>query len=202
MALPSTLANLAPPTEATLIRRIEDLERQQRETLPALMSAIAPMFADINQAIADIAAQQATLADLVSKQVATDAQFANGPGTMNITTSEVDIASVSFTVPAGYTRAQVLGISSIGVFNGATAARSFAGRIYIDRNGTPVNWGGRWYQAAPASSDSGVYPNVQRQLTGLAAGDVLRVRLIVIGSTAWGATSGGSTLDAQVTYTR
>ena len=62
-----TLANLAPPTEATLMRRIEELERVQRETGPALMAAIKPMFAEINASVAQVAAQQAYLGSLISR---------------------------------------------------------------------------------------------------------------------------------------
>ena len=129
--------------------------------------------------------------------------FANGPGTMNITTTELTLASVTFTVPAAYTRAQVLGIASIGAVNPSTTVdRSFAGRVYIDRNGTPWAWGGRWFQFCVRNNDAAVYPNVQRQLAGLTAGDTITVRLIVIGSPTWGDSIGGSTLDASVIYTR
>ncbi len=78
MTHPGTLANLAPPTEATLMRRIEDIERVQRETGPALMAAIAPMFSEINAAlssaqaaIAQVEAQAAYQASLISRDAAT-----------------------------------------------------------------------------------------------------------------------------------
>jgi hypothetical protein len=132
MPLPNVPANLVPAGEAALVRRIEDIERAQRETLPAIMAAISPMFDDINQALSDaqyaiaqvqaqqdaLEAQQAALADqvaridaLVSSQVTADGS--NATTTTGITTSYADYASVVLSVPSGYSRAYVIGITAI-----------------------------------------------------------------------------------------
>lgn len=134
MALPSTLANLVPPDEVGLLRRMEDLERQQRETLPAIMAAIAPMFADINEALAKaqeaidsiqdqqdaIAAQQAAL----TAQVARIDALVNGQVTVGVaatatqsgwasSTGHATKASSPIAVPTGYSQAFVFALASM-----------------------------------------------------------------------------------------
>lgn len=134
MALPSTLANLAPPTEATLIRRMEDLERQQRETLPAIMEAIAPMFADINTALANaqtaisnaqaaitqVEAQQSALATqvsridaLVNSQVTVGVAATSTQSGWASSAGQVTKASSPIAVPAGYSQAFVFALASM-----------------------------------------------------------------------------------------
>jgi hypothetical protein len=127
MALPSTLANLAPPDEATLIRRLEELERAQRETGPAIMSAIAPMFADITTAltnaqtaITQVQAQQTALQTqinridaLVNNQVTVGIAGTSTASGWASSTGQATKASSSIGVPAGYSQAFVFALASM-----------------------------------------------------------------------------------------
>lgn len=141
MALPSTLANLIPPDEAGMVRRIEALEAQQRETLPAIMAAISPMFAEINEALTtaqaaiaqveaqqlELAAQQAALQaqqTALSTQVARIDALVNNQVTVGIagtatasgwasSASHATKVSSSIGVPGGYSQAFVFALASM-----------------------------------------------------------------------------------------
>jgi len=137
MPHPGTLAALVPPGEAGMLRRIEDLERAQREMLPAVMSAVGPMFAEIqdaadaasaaaaaassaaaaaNQAVSDLAIQVARINTLVDAQVtgATNTTYVASP---SLTPTPAAIAAVSIAVPAGYSRASVMAVSALSTAN-------------------------------------------------------------------------------------
>ncbi|QCB93293.1 hypothetical protein [Cellulomonas shaoxiangyii] len=63
MPHPGTLANLVPPGEAGQLRRMEDIERTQREMLPAVMKAVGPLIEELQAAQEALAAQQAELVE-------------------------------------------------------------------------------------------------------------------------------------------
>lgn len=132
MPLPNVPANLVPANEATLIRRIEDLERQQRETLPAIMSAIAPMFADINQTIEQVQAQVLRIDALVNSQVLPREFSGHAAGWSVPSSTWTAVASASLTVPAGFTQAIVSAIGWWRIGVGTTAVTAYLnGRVVV-----------------------------------------------------------------------
>lgn len=202
MPQPSAPANRVPPTEATLIRRIEALERAQREALPAVMDAIAPMFADINQAIADLAAQQAQIVQLFNTAVTFLADFVDVNGPMTVGTTEGPVTSYSFTVPAGFTRALVVGYGSIGLTNPTGGTASLAGRVYIDSPAGTV-FGPRRFQSATAGQDAAGYPYKQTVISGLHGGETVTVRLAAsVWPAVWTNAGGGASLNVQAYFSR
>lgn len=128
--------------------------------------------------------------------------FAGGTS-LNLLTTEQTFCSVSFTVPAGYTRVLVQGQGSIGVVNPTAVVDSVAGRVYIDHpNASPASGARRW-QSATANADAAVSPVHAADFT-VAGGQSITVRLTAQGgtSTSWGATPGGATLSAFVLFSR
>ena len=123
---------------------------------------------------------------------------------LTITLVDTTICTYSFTIPAGFTQAFVIGYGSIGVTNPTASNSSIAGRVYIDRPVGGSTWGPRRYQQALANSDSAVYPFKQTIISGLAGGETVTVRMTAIntGSTDWGATPGGGSLNVSVYFTR
>ena len=134
MAHPGTLANLVPPDEASMMRRLEALERAQRETLPAVMAAVGPVFDEIrsaadaandaaqaasqeavaaSQAVADLAVQVGRINSLVNAQVTVGiAGTATASGWASSTGHATKAAS-SINVPSGYSQAYVFALASM-----------------------------------------------------------------------------------------
>lgn len=123
--------------------------------------------------------------------------------TMNLLTTEQTFCTLSFTVPAGYTRALVQGQGSIGVVNPTAGSSSVAGRVYIDHPNVDPGFGARRWQSSAAGADAAVTPVHAEDFT-VSGGDVITVRLTVQGgpSISWGTTSGGATLSASVLLSR
>lgn len=176
MPLPSTLANLAPPTEATLLRRIEDIERTQRETLPAMMAAIGPTIADLQDAQADLAAQQAALAvevaridALVGAQVSIAAVGVSQTG-INIPGSSTLLTSTTISIPGGFTRAIVHVTANVGAYNGSAGGVYLIASGYI--NGTT---GGEQSSLVSNGTLDSVSVSAIRSLTGLTGGGTITV---------------------------
>lgn len=190
-----TLANLAPPTEATLMRRIEELERVQRETGPALMAAIKPMFAEIRDQVARIDA-------LVNSQVypAGDSSTTTGFG---LTTAQADVTTVTLVVPDGYTRGLATGLGSIFFLNPTASVDYLYSRVYIDTPGASV-WGIRPYSmVGPNNGSAALAPNHSVMLTGLSGGQQIRFRLTAqMGFASMSSTYGLAGLSAQVLFLR
>ena len=131
MPLPGSPANALPADDAALMRRIEGIERQLRELGPSVASSIFPIIADL-QAQAD--ATDAVVADMAA---VLDAQVvpAVGNATTGTTpfatsTTPTNHATITFTVPSGYTRAAVSGVSSLAAFSVPhTVATVIAGTV-------------------------------------------------------------------------
>jgi hypothetical protein len=141
--------------------------------------------------------------DALTNPVRFDAGVADNED-LTITLVDTTICTYSFTIPAGFTQAFVIGYGSIGVTNPTASNSSIAGRVYIDRPVGGSTWGPRRYQQALANSDSAVYPFKQTIINGLAGGETVTVRMTAIntGSTDWGATPGGGSLNVSVYFTR
>lgn len=125
MAAPGTVANLVAPGEDAINRKIEDLTRQLKELAPSVMESILPLIQEIsdaadaaqaaadaaNAAVEDLAVQVARIDALVATQVDGNTGTASASPTLN--TTPTGYAAITFTVPSGYTRAQVMGVSAM-----------------------------------------------------------------------------------------
>ena len=120
MTTPGSLASQVPAGDAAVMRRLEAIERWQREALPSVASSFAPVIASLQAQQADLQAQAdatdavvAGLATLVGEQVTGATGTANsGVGGTSLTTSATSYALVTIAVPTGYTRAVVSGASN------------------------------------------------------------------------------------------
>jgi len=134
MPHPGTLANLVPPGEAGMLRRIEDLERAQRETLPAVMATVTPLFAEIqaaanaasaaaaaasaaaavaSAAVADLSVQVGRINALVNAQVTVGIAPTSTASGWATSTGHGTKAATSIGVPAGYSQAFVFALASM-----------------------------------------------------------------------------------------
>lgn len=118
MAAPGTPANLVPPGEDAVIRRIQELERTIRELAPSIARSFEPVIADLQAQQATLGAQQADLTAAVNDISTLSANQVTGDVANNyvltpVTSAWVNYAPLSITVPTGYTRAQVMAVSSI-----------------------------------------------------------------------------------------
>lgn len=103
-----------PAGDDALIRRVQELERAQREMLPAVMAAVGP-------AIADLQNQQATLTNLVNTQIVYGSQKAYVTGSAT-TRTRTNMAVANIIVPDGYTKALVIATSSGAAMNTTSSA--------------------------------------------------------------------------------
>jgi hypothetical protein len=136
--------------------------------------------------------------------VAWDTRTASASGPMNLTTGEQTFCTVSYTVPAGYTKAMIHAQGSIGVVNPTVGPGSVAGRVYIDHpNAALSSFGARRWQSAAQGYDASTFP-VDSTDFAVSGGQVITVRLTVQSgpTTGWGSTPGGATLNTFAMFTR
>jgi len=129
MVQPGTPATQRAGSADYVSQYLDDLRRQIREIGPALMAAVGPAIADLqtqqatltttvadlattqadlSAAVADLTTAQANIATLVGEQVDGDTDNAStGATAVAISTSLANYATITFTVPSGYTRAKV-----------------------------------------------------------------------------------------------
>jgi hypothetical protein len=140
MAHPGAIGSAAPPNEAGLMRRIEDIERWQREALPAFMATLGPLFAEIAAAaaaaqaaadaaqdaadaaaaaVADLAVQVARIDTLVNQQVTFGIAGTATSSGWSSSTGMTTKASSSIAVPAGYSQALVFALASMHFMDSA-----------------------------------------------------------------------------------
>jgi len=204
MANPGSVGSAMPPAEDAQPRKVADLERAVRELAPSVARSFAPVFEAINAQIAQMnAIQVEQAAQLVSLNaaVALQVQPASGhsgvaSGTLTSTPSE--ITRCTFTVPAGYTRAQVFGTVFVSVYN--TGANADNIRAYLDINGA--------YSSTPtinslvSFSGAGLGSSYAATLTGLTSGSTFYVRGIVYNQTGNANQYNGANVDATVLFLR
>lgn len=129
----------------------------------------------------------------------------NDNDALTITLTDATICTYTFAVPSGFTQAFVIAYGSIGIVNPTGANSSIGGRVYIDRpNGQGSTWGPRRFQQALSGADAATYPFKQSIVTGLSGGQTITCRMTSMntGSTDWGATVGGASLNVSVYFTR
>lgn len=173
-----------PPQDDDDIRQQRDLVRQTREQSATQWDAI---YQQIDQ-----------LTQLVNTQVLPTASSSANSG-YALTTSAQELTRVTFTVPSGYTQAQVNGVGSMSCFNqnSTTIDRLFG---YVDINGTAPQAQVGWAQPASAGNVTGQFALT---LTGLSAGGSFYVRFMAwngYGNTGAGSALNVCTLSAEVLF--
>ena len=106
------------PGEDALIRRIQETERTMREFLPSVALSIKPAMDDIRAQQATLADQVAAIAALVGAQVSGDTATTYVAG-LPLNATRQSVAAVSVNVPAGFSVARVMAISTLSVGSSA-----------------------------------------------------------------------------------
>src|SRR5665647_1769900 len=81
------------------------------KSINSTMKQVSDQLATLTTQQATLSAQVANIAALVGAQVTGDTNTASGSSTL--TTTPINVVAVSVPVPAGYTRAQVMAVSSL-----------------------------------------------------------------------------------------
>lgn len=158
-----------PPGDDAIIRRIQELERAQKELLPAIMAIVGPQIATLTSQQATLTSQQATLTTavanittLINQQVTSASGVASGTATVTTTTG--DYAVVTLPVPSGYSQAQVIAVSAASGSASISSILLLATRI----SGTdgPSNY------TLVNNSTAAVCSAYSRPLTGLSGGSI------------------------------
>jgi len=150
-----------------------------------------------------LAAQVATIASVVSKQVIPGAASTSASG-WTISSTSSTVATLNFTVPSGYTRALVLGVSSVNVTNTSGAmVRDYSSTVINGAGGPELNvLVEDLNSSATASGALGSIPtSFARTITGLSGGGNVSVSTVVRssgGSTA--ASYNSAVLSGQVIF--
>ena len=137
MPQPGSPSNAVPQGEATLMRRIEDIERTARELPGAIMSSIGPAIRDLRDQQATLTTAVANISTLIGAQIAPmygDASASNytvpaGYG------SNTTRASFTFTVPAGYTKALIQATANDGGVNSTAVVDYLVSKIRLTTPG-------------------------------------------------------------------
>lgn len=166
MAAPGNPANIVPADESTLMRRLEQIERDIRELGPSIAKSFA-------STVADLQAQQAAILALVNTQLVPDFGFATAsnysiPAGFG---SKVTRASYTHTVPAGYTKALIVASAQDAAVN------STAGLDYLS---SYVQIASGYYAYAssatiPAGYTGASFASITQLLTGLTGGATITV---------------------------
>lgn len=116
-----------------------------------------------------------------------------------LTTTAQELSRITFTVPTGYTQAQVIGVGSMSCFNqnSTTIDRLFG---YVDINGSSPAAQVGWAQPASAGNVTSQYTYT---LTGLTAGSTFYVRFVAwngYNNTGAGSALNVCTMSAQALF--
>src|SRR5450756_2824888 len=173
-----------PPAEDALIRRIQEIERVQREMLPSVAASFGPV-------VADLQAKDVQILDLIASVLiyASNKAFTVGSAT---TTTRTNMATVALPVPAGFTKAQVW------AFSDAMALNSTASPDYLYA-GTTINAyeGGENFQPCQSGYQVTVSHTAVTALTGLVGGGVINCIVATRTNTAAWAANGGNLWRVQ-----
>ena len=184
MANPGVSGSQIPAGEDFAQRQIKDLQRDLRELGPSIAKSFAPVIADLaakqvtlTAAVADIAANVASINDLLTQVVKPQSIYLQATN-YALTTSFVTLASATITVPAGFTKAKVTLIGQVGCYNPHTTGGSnSAGGDYVYCKATAGSaWGAFLGTTLLGSNDFSydVSP-VSTVLTGLTGGGTFTV---------------------------
>lgn len=185
--MPGSIVDNMPPRPDDPQRRTRDIQRKAREDAASQRAAFDTTIAQITA--------------LINTQVV-PAVASSSASNYALTTTAQELTRVTFTVPAGYTQAQVTAIGSMSCFNesGTTADQIWG---YVDINGsTPAAQPG-WTPPASGGNTASSYALL---LTGLAAGATFYARFV--GYNRFGNTGVAAgnlntcTLNAQVLFLR
>jgi len=130
MANPGVAGSQIPAGEDWLVRKVADLERAVRELGPSIAKSFAPVIADLQAkqatldaqqvtltaAVADIAANLASINDLLTK-VVTPQIVSFSAANFALATTSAFAATLTVTVPAGFTKAAIYVTSRAIAFN-------------------------------------------------------------------------------------
>ena len=155
-------ANL-PAGDDAIIRRIQELERAQRELLPAVMAAVGPAISDLQTQVAQINA-------LIAATVAFGSVGASTVGALAVTPTGADVAIQNVTIPAGFTQATILCIADATIYNtsGTSDYAFVSASIDSIAGGEEESWVANGYAIGISSS-------AIRTLTGLTPGGTIPV---------------------------
>ena len=175
--------------------------------LPAGEDWVPRRFADLERQLSELQAS-VTRIGLIDNAALTSPLMFSAEGlsidAFSLPLAETPIATVSLTVPNGFTTAVVQGIGSVFVYN-STATLDY---LYARVN---INWAGgsaagrRLMTALGAYGGSGsLSVNMQQVITGLVAGQVITVTVAVRSAFATlpAEPSNGATVNAMVTWAR
>jgi hypothetical protein len=198
MADPGTVQSQLPMGADWVARAITDIQRDIRELGPSIARSFGTTIQTLTAQQATLTDQVAQIASVVSKQVVPDVGH-SAASRYSLGTSAQELCRITFTVPAGYTRAQVLGTTTFSVYNASSTSADIL-RGYVDVNGT-------YSTPSPSMVDTlrtGQITNSRSViLTGLTGGATYYVRAIgytQLGVTGAGASGNVCNLDAQVIY--
>lgn len=173
--------------EDWLVRRVQDLERTVKEL--AASNPFAPMgmtpnpngvtfggsvLINGNLSVPNGSISNAALASpVVSVSGFQDAEAFTIPKT------DANVASFNFTVPAGYTKADITALGAAYAYNANTTADFVYARVYIDYPGGST-YGRRLIIPVTANGGSGsLAPNKQVHVEGLTGGQTITCRLVM-----------------------
>ena len=200
MAQPGQFKN--PNDEAWLVRRLQELERQVQQLAaanPFAAMGIAPKpdglivegYETVNGPLevngesqfngamsinGPLTLQPGSIEnDSLTSPLTVGSDWASAIGFTVPKTTTTVIASFAFTVPAGYTKADVLAMGSSYVYNSGAATDYVYARVYV---GT---FGGQTIHSLIGSSGGSatLTPNVTRHVEGLTGGDTITCSLMM-----------------------
>jgi len=187
--------------QATLTTTVADLTTAQA-TLATTVSGLSTAQATLATAVADIAANLASINAVIGQQVAATVWHNDSGATVfAVTTAWATRASVTFTVPAGYTRALIFGVGQASAVNTTGAVDT----LYVCVN---VNGVGPGFAAsqdvAPGGGLGGAASAGAKLLTGLTGGGTFTITTRICSNLAgWAATvSNECNIDATVVFLR
>jgi hypothetical protein len=174
------------------MRRIEAIERWQREALPSVAASFAPVIADLQE-------KDVALADLIATQTVSDSAWGEATAfAVPAATSPAEIASCTITVPAGYTRMRFTVIGTCRVKNDSGATQY----IYLGpRRRMPGGavYGGHMQQATLANGFSGTLMAAYIFAVDVTPGDVVEFYMVISASAALAADATVNSARTEVT---
>jgi len=197
MGAPGLPSSQAPKDPSDFYaKRFTDLERQMRELAPSIARSVSGIVADVLATQAEQAAQLVSITDLVNKQVDTGSIGYSTSG-FTVPTTLTSVASQTIPVPSGFTKAAVLGIVSVGAWNGSVTGDYLYARASINGAG-----GATMPTFADPSSYAQLTVSAIRTLTGIVT-PTISVGIECYASSGWGSLGANiANIDVIVLFRR
>lgn len=187
-------------TNTTAISTLKTYTANAFKVINAALRKLGEQITELTTAQSELSTAQDDIVDLISTQSTTQTQWDNYQpvGGFTVNTSSTSVSSTTFTVPAGYTKATVIGSGYMFLYRSSGTDTYAYLRTFVKKNGVDINYSQlvTHYIAGSGGSETW-YTNIYRDYTGLSGGDSLVIDSRIEADTSFSVTDSSNIVSTQ-----